>query len=138
MTPFDTATSSSRVALLSSVAIALESPAASASRNRRIAVLKDERTDLLRRRAFSLVLIRLIWDLIFATNVKPSGWVNLSAEGYQPPARRLKPRKVPLQGALLTANTGLTSPNFGGDCNNAALECVERIGLCPFNCYIRF
>jgi hypothetical protein len=68
MTPFETATSSSRLAFCSSAAMVLLSPAASASRKRRIAVLNEELTDLLRRRDFSLVLIRLIWDLIFATN----------------------------------------------------------------------
>ena len=43
------------------------SPAATASRALRIAVLSEDLTALLRRRAFSLVLIRLIWDLMFAT-----------------------------------------------------------------------
>ena len=44
------------------------SPAAAASRALRTAVFREDLTALLRSRAFSLVLIRLIWDLMFATN----------------------------------------------------------------------
>ena len=72
MTPFDTATSSSREAVFNSAAIVFESPAVTASRNLRTAVLSSERTDLLRRRALSLVLMRFICDLIFATKLRPS------------------------------------------------------------------
>src|SRR5579884_2788583 len=45
------------------------SPASTASRNRRIAVLTADLTDLLRRRRFSLVLTRLICDLMLATRL---------------------------------------------------------------------
>ncbi|CAM5255434.1 hypothetical protein SANTM175S_01956 [Streptomyces antimycoticus] len=43
------------------------SPAATASRVRRMAVFSSDLTALLRSRAFSFVLFRLIWDLMFAT-----------------------------------------------------------------------
>lgn len=74
-----------------------ESPVASESRNLRTAVLMDDRTDLLRRRAFSLVLIRLIWDLIFATRAylfikfitDPHGPAQ-EAKGYQRTSAGLK------------------------------------------------
>src|SRR5207302_7321089 len=49
-----------------SMALSL-SPASAASRNLRIAVFTEDLTDWLRRRAFSLVLMRLIWDLMLAT-----------------------------------------------------------------------
>jgi hypothetical protein len=42
-------------------------PASAASRKRRTAVFNEDLTLLLRKRAFSLVPIRLIWDLMFAT-----------------------------------------------------------------------
>src|SRR5882757_4099664 len=68
MTPFETALSSARDASrVYSVAFST-SPAAAASRALRIAVFREDLTALLRSRAFSLVLIRLIWDLMFATN----------------------------------------------------------------------
>lgn|SRR5215211_282257 len=67
MTPLDVALSSARdAACASSVALAV-SPAAAASRNRRIEVRRADLVALLRRRAFSFVLIRLSWDLMFAT-----------------------------------------------------------------------
>ena len=72
MTPFATATSSALEAVRSSVVITAWSPDTTAARNLRTAVLMEDETDLLRRRAFSLVLIRLIWDLIFATRASPA------------------------------------------------------------------
>lgn len=70
--PLATAISSACEAVRSSVLITALSPDGRESRNLRTAVLMDDRTDLLRRRAFSLVLIRLIWDLIFATRATPT------------------------------------------------------------------
>src|SRR5689334_3578713 len=67
MTPLLAALSSAREACLSRVPAASLSPAAAASRNLRIEVFSDDFTALLRRRAFSLVLLRLICDLMFAT-----------------------------------------------------------------------
>src|SRR5499427_8185384 len=49
------------------------SPASAASRNLRTAVFSDDLTALLRWRAFSFCLLRLIWDLIFATRKPRSG-----------------------------------------------------------------
>src|SRR5215813_10434638 len=49
------------------------SPASAASRNLRTAVFSDDLTALLRCRAFSFCLLRLIWDLIFATRKPRSG-----------------------------------------------------------------
>ena len=48
MTPFETATSSAFEAARSSAAVVATSPVAAASLKRRMAVLIDERTDLLR------------------------------------------------------------------------------------------
>src|SRR5215472_6830074 len=49
------------------------SPVSAASRNLRTAVFSDDLTALLRCRAFSFCLLRLIWDLIFATRKPRSG-----------------------------------------------------------------
>ena len=70
ITPFDTATSRAFEAARSSAVVAAASPFATASRNLRTAVLIEEETDLLRRYAFSFVLIRLICDLIFAMRLE--------------------------------------------------------------------
>src|SRR5690606_7338139 len=67
MTPFETALSSLREAAWSAVVAASLSPAATASRTRRTYVLSSDLTALLRRRAFSFVRMRLIWDLMLAT-----------------------------------------------------------------------
>src|SRR6478752_4522602 len=67
MTPFDAALSRLRDAAASSTCAAALSPASAALRTRRTAVFSADLTDLLRRRAASLVRMRLIWDLILAT-----------------------------------------------------------------------
>src|SRR5918994_6875783 len=67
MTPFETALSSLRDASTRAVDAASLSPPATASRTRRMCVLSSDFTALLRRRAFSLVVMRLIWDLMLAT-----------------------------------------------------------------------
>src|SRR5882757_8974121 len=52
------------------VCVALSaSPASAASRNCRTDVFSSDLTALLRWRAFSFCLLRLIWDLIFATRM---------------------------------------------------------------------
>src|SRR5688572_10163226 len=67
MTPLAAALSSLRDAVARvTVAVSL-SPAATASRTLRTWVFSSDLTDLLRRRAFSFVLMRFIWDLMFAT-----------------------------------------------------------------------
>ena len=53
------------------VLAAATSPASAASRYLRMAVFSEDLTDLLRSRAFSLVLMRLICDLMFATLRRP-------------------------------------------------------------------
>src|SRR4051794_2031131 len=71
MTPLLAALSSCLLAVfISSVAVAT-SPASAASRNLRMAVFSEDLTDLLRRRACSLVLMRLICDLMLATVERP-------------------------------------------------------------------
>src|SRR3954468_2995856 len=78
MTPLLAALSSLRSATRSCVVVASVSPESAASRNLRISVLSSDLTALLRRRAFSFCLFRLIWDLMFATKeasgVKSMGW----------------------------------------------------------------
>src|SRR5579875_901565 len=68
MTPLLAALSSSREARCSAVAAASRSPASAAARKCRIDVFSADFTLLLRCRAISLVRMRLIWDLMFATN----------------------------------------------------------------------
>src|SRR5579871_4075904 len=77
MTPFETALSSWREAARVSSSAFATSPASTASRALRIAVLSEDLIDWLRWRAFSLVLIRLICDLMFATEASsyPGGWL---------------------------------------------------------------
>src|SRR6476469_2763047 len=67
MTPFDAALSRLRDAAANSTCAVALSPASAALRTRRTAVFSADLTDLLRRRAASLVRMRLIWDLILAT-----------------------------------------------------------------------
>lgn len=69
MTPLLAALSSFLLVLTSSSEALSFSPAATASRKERIAVRSDDFTDWLRSRALSLVLFRLICDLMFATRV---------------------------------------------------------------------
>src|SRR6478736_2697596 len=67
MTPFEAALSRLRDAAASSTCAVALSPESAAARTRRTAVFSADLTDLLRRRAASLVRMRLIWDLILAT-----------------------------------------------------------------------
>src|SRR4051812_18063386 len=67
MTPLLAALSRAREAVPRASTAASRLPVSAASRKRRTAVFSEERTLLLRRRAASLVRIRLIWDLMFAT-----------------------------------------------------------------------
>src|SRR6478752_1824987 len=67
MTPFDAALSRLRDAAANSTCAVALSPASAALRTRRTAVFSADLTDLLRRRAASLVRMRLILDLILAT-----------------------------------------------------------------------
>src|SRR5579875_2758557 len=67
MTPLLAALSSSRHAARSAVPVASRSPAAAVSRYFRTEVFSEDLTALFRSRAFSFCLLRLIWDLMFAT-----------------------------------------------------------------------
>src|SRR4051794_20646854 len=105
MTPLLAALSSLRSATRSCSVVASASPDSATSRNLRISVLSSDLTALLRRRAFSFCLFRLIWDLMFATK-KASG--NSRWDGardrhaptrdwsvYQPRGALLKPSRSP-------------------------------------------
>src|ERR1700712_1073237 len=69
MTPLLTALSSCREACTRAVLACSLSPVSAAVRKDRIAVFSELLVLLLRRRAASLVRIRLIWDLMFATKL---------------------------------------------------------------------
>ena len=69
MMPLLAALSRARVASRASSWAFAASPASAASRNLRTEVFRADLTDLLRRRAASLVRLRLIYDLIFATKL---------------------------------------------------------------------
>src|SRR5262249_29251293 len=73
MTPLLAALSRLCDAVRMATVAASTSPASAASRNLRTAVFSDDLTALLRCRAFSFCLLRLIWDLIFATRKPRSG-----------------------------------------------------------------
>src|SRR5215471_4026957 len=73
MTPLLAALSRLCDAVRMATTAASTSPASAASRNLRTAVFSDDLTALLRCRAFSFCLLRLIWDLIFATRKPRSG-----------------------------------------------------------------
>src|SRR5260370_13606810 len=73
MTPLLAALSRLCDAVRMATVAASTSPESAASRNLRTAVFSDDLTALLRCRAFSFCLLRLIWDLIFATRKPRSG-----------------------------------------------------------------
>src|SRR5438094_6863337 len=81
MTPLLTALSSWREACRNAVDALSLSPDSAASRKLRMAVLSELLTLLLRSRAASLVRIRLIWDLMFATKLPQTlvDWVSSAA-----------------------------------------------------------
>src|SRR5215831_6056472 len=96
------------------------SPASAASRNLRTAVFSDDLTALLRCRAFSFCLLRLIWDLIFATRKPRSGsgshrWARADfapAAAPRTPRRGATLRRGRISQSLHRAQTGgrTTSP----------------------------
>src|ERR1700730_14094397 len=67
MTPLLAALSSCRHAARSATPVSSMFPDSAASRNLRMDVFSEDLTALLRSLAFSFCLLRLIWDLIFAT-----------------------------------------------------------------------
>src|SRR4051794_28854096 len=94
MTPLDAALSRLRDAATSSVCATALSPDAAASRTRRTEVFSADLTDLLRRRAASVVRMRLIWDLILAT---PDclHFVGGIMHMMRAPLRRTRPSRLP-------------------------------------------
>ena len=82
------------------------SPASAASRNLRTEVFSADLTALLRCRAFSFCLLRLIWDLMFATR-KPRSGSGLGAGGpVAPAARRRQQAALSAAAAALTLRRG--------------------------------
>src|SRR5258708_992510 len=73
MTPLLAALSRLAHAMRMASVASATSPSSAASRNLRTAVFSDDLTALLRWRAFSFCLLRLIWDLMFATRKPRSG-----------------------------------------------------------------
>src|SRR3954447_542058 len=92
ITPLPAALSRARAAARCSSTASSALPASTASRNFRTAVRTAERTDLLRWRRFSLVLTRLIWDLMLATRLPRS----LSCHRYRdaPAAGMVRARRA--------------------------------------------
>ena len=78
MTPLLAALSSCRHAARSATPVSSMSPASAASRNFLMDVFSEDLTALLRSLAFSFCLLRLIWDLMFATRKPRSRFVPLA------------------------------------------------------------
>src|SRR5215469_2349301 len=129
---------------------ASRSPVSAASRNLRTAVFSDDLTALLRCRAFSFCLLRLIWDLIFATRKPRSGsgsrrWARADfapaaaprtpggaqhsdEEGYPNPGVALKP------GSAARARKVKSAAAAGGDYGaDGHLQGVTRVHALPFH-----
>src|SRR4249920_3779045 len=82
--PLLVALSRSRQASRMATVAASVSPASAASRNLRTLVFSDDLTALLRSLAFSFCLLRLIWDLMFATRKPRLGyWSGRSADAFR-------------------------------------------------------
>ena len=75
MTPLLAALSRFRQAVRMAAVASSRSPVSAASRNLRTEVFSEVLTALLRCRGFSFCLLRLIWDLMFATRKPHSGFV---------------------------------------------------------------
>src|SRR3954454_21378404 len=88
ITPLLTALSSFLDAARSASFAASLSPEAAASRKERTLVFSADLTDLLRKRRFSLVAFRLIWDLMFAKrrlSVREPAGCRQVGRGLSPP-----------------------------------------------------
>src|SRR3954447_4618100 len=131
ITPLLAALSRAREAARCSSAASSVLPASTASRNFRTAVRTSERTDLLRWRRFSLVLTRLIWDLMLATRLPRS----LSCHRYRdaPAAGMVRARRALDRPCYRTARPGfthtrvnapVTSPPGGGVLRCARMTAV--------------
>src|SRR4051812_41142457 len=70
MTPLEAALSSARTASRAAASTSSGVPTAAVSRNLRTVVLSADFTDLLRSWAAWFCLLRLIWDLMFATKAR--------------------------------------------------------------------
>src|SRR5262249_36707523 len=94
---------------------AATSPASAASRNLRTAVFRDDLTALLRCRAFSFCLLRLIWDLIFATRKPRSGsgsrrWARADLAPAAAPPRSKAGRNTPTRKDIPTRGPRSNQP----------------------------
>src|SRR5215469_11579961 len=116
MTPLLAALSRLAHAVRMASVTAATSPASAASRNLRTAVFSDDLTALLRWRAFSFCLMRLIWDLMFATRKPRSGFwsgrVGAGASSHTPQ------RHTPQRGAYVPTTQDIPIPAAGS--NHAA------------------
>src|SRR5215470_13008117 len=84
MTPLLAALSSCRQAARSAAPVSSMSPDSAASRNFLMDVFSEDFTALLRSLAFSFCLLRLIWDLMFATRKPRLGyWSGWSADAFR-------------------------------------------------------
>src|SRR6266571_4656868 len=90
MTPLLAARSSCRQAARMDAVAASTSFASAASRNLRTEVRSEDLTALLRTRAFSFCLLRLIWDLMFATR-KPRSSLGSGSGGHDVGVRYAAP-----------------------------------------------
>src|SRR5262249_22011473 len=94
---------------------AATSPVSAASRNLRTAVFRDDLTALLRCRAFSFCLLRLIWDLIFATRKPRSGsgsrrWARADLAPAAAPPRSKAGRNTPTRKDIPTRGPRSNQP----------------------------
>src|SRR5215468_10028212 len=115
MTPLLAALSRLCDAVRMATVAASTSPASAASRNLRTAVFSDDLTALLRCRAFSFCLLRLIWDLIFATRKPRSGsgsrrWARADLAPAAAPPRSKAGRNTPTRKDIPTRGPRSNQP----------------------------
>src|SRR5580692_1586300 len=112
MTPLLTALSSLIDASCIAVSAASALPVSAASRNLRTYVFSSDLTALLRSRAFSFCLLRLIWDLMFATRMPRYDWSRWSGAGT---SRNLSgPRRRASYHRYTAANAGMLAASRQG------------------------
>src|SRR5499426_1731548 len=116
MTPLLAALSRLCDAVRIATVAASTSPASAASRNLRTEVFSEDLTALLRCRAFSFCLLRLIWDLIFATR-KPrsgSGSHRWARADFAPAAAPRTPRRGALRRGRISQPKGRAQTSSPG------------------------
>src|SRR5262245_1310367 len=151
MTPLLAALSRLCDAVRIATVAASTSPASAASRNLRTEVFSEDLTALFRCRAFSFCLLRLIWDLIFATRKPRSGsgsrrWARADfapaaaprtpggaqhsdEEGYPNPGAALKPAAHPAVSAGAAAGDDGPDGHLQGVTRVRAFPLHLRVGL---------